>query len=457
MSLNKLFVYVISVVTTLVCFLLMDTSLYETVSIFLSAYFIFNFIDSIGKSYNVLDIPILFTLFQCLIMPMVIYREFNDDYFTIALRYDMTVSEERYYGFMLPAIIMMIVGMKLPLDRFFKTEINYSRFLKSSKEYLQGKGSAGLLLIIIGLVAGILQVFAPGELGYLMYLINKLFFVGIFYILFSEFKNKYLYVGGGVVILFAQTIATGMFGELVYTLLLAFLLLALGRNYSLRKKIGLSALGFVFVLLMQSIKSEFRRETWVAHEVESKSSTFLNLVVERLQNPFVYSDKYEIFPIVVRFNQGMIVGKVLDYVPNRVPFYGGETIATSLAASFVPRVLWPEKPIAGGKLNMEQFTGLIIEGYSMNVSPFGEAYANFGETEGIIFMFIYGLFFNVVIFFLSRKAIIRPTIVLWFPILFINSIQIETDILMTVNSLLKSLLFMAFCYWAADRFLRLKL
>ena len=72
-------------------------------------------------------------------------------------------------------------------------------------------------------------------------------------------------------------------------------------------------------------------------------------------------------------------------------------------------------------------------------------------------MFIYGLFFNVVIFFLSRKAIMRPTIVLWFPILFINSIQIETDILMTVNSLLKSLLFMAFCYWAADRFLRLKL
>lgn len=457
MSLNKVFIYLISILITLAGALLLETSFYETIAVFLSTYFILGFIESIGKTYNILDIPILFAVFQCLIMPMVIYREFNDDYFAIALKYDMSVPQEQYYGFMVPAIAFMIFGMKLPLARLMHQKENLPLLLNNAKTYLQGKGSVGLLLIIIGLVAGFLQVFAPGELGYIMYLFNKLFFVGIFYILYSEYKNKYLFIGGGVVLLFAQTIATGMFGELVYTLLLAFLLIFLGRNISFPRKIALSLLGLVFVVLMQSIKSDFRKETWGGKEVESKSSTFLNLVIERIQTPFAFSDKYELFPIVVRFNQGMIVGKVLDYVPGRVPYYEGETIFTSLAASFVPRFLWPDKPIAGGKLNMLQFTGLVIEGYSMNVSPFGEAYANFGVTEGIIFMFFYGLFFNFVIFFLTRKAQSRPTILLWFPILFINSIQIETDILMTVNSLLKSLLFMAFCYWAADRFLRLKL
>ena len=457
MSLKQLLLLTISFLITLAGYLLLETSFYETISVFLSAYFLLGFIDSIGKSYNILDIPILFALFQCLIMPMVIYREFNDNYFTIALKYDMSVPEEQYYSFMVPAIIMMILGMKFPVSRSVKYSTIYPQVLTNAKAYLQGKGSGGLLLMIVGVAAGFLQIFVPGELGYVMYLFNKLFFVGLFYILYSEYKNKYLYIGAGLVLLFANTIATGMFGELVYTLLLAFILIMLGKRISFNRKIGMAFLGFLFIVLMQSVKSDFRKITWGGKEVESKSSTFLNLVVERIQNPVIFSDKYELFPIVVRFNQGMIIGKVINYVPRQVPYYEGETIATSLAASFVPRLLWPDKPIAGGKLNMLQFTGLVIEGYSMNVSPFGEAYANFGATEGIIFMFFYGLFFNLVVFFLTRKAKTRPTILLWFPILFINSIQIETDILMTVNSLLKSLLFMAFCYWGASRFLNLKL
>jgi hypothetical protein len=93
----------------------------------------------------------------------------------------------------------------------------------------------------------------------------------------------------------------------------------------------------------------------------------------------------------------------------------------------------------------------------MNIGPFGESYGNFGPTGGVVFMFFYGLFFNLAIYLLLRYVKNRPTIILWFPILFLNSIQIETDILMTVNSLIKNCLFLAFCYWAADRFMRLKL
>ena len=106
---------------------------------------------------------------------------------------------------------------------------------------------------------------------------------------------------------------------------------------------------------------------------------------------------------------------------------------------------------------MEYFTGLIIEGYSMNVGPFGEAYGNFGSTGGIIFMLFYGLFFNLAIFFLLKVSKSKPTIILWFPIIFLNAIQVETDILMTVNSVIKNCLFVAICYWGASRFMRIQL
>jgi hypothetical protein len=173
--------------------------------------------------------------------------------------------------------------------------------------------------------------------------------------------------------------------------------------------------------------------------------------------PGRFFDKEKNFPIVVRFNQGMIQAKVMDYIPQYRPYAEGSTIFNTLAASFVPRFLWPDKPIAGGHWNMEYFTGLIIKGYSMNIGPLGESYGNFGSPGGIYFMFFYGFFFNLSIFLLLRVASRRPTIILWFPIIFLNAIQVETDILMTVNSVIKNCLFVAFCYWAADRFMRIQL
>ena len=93
----------------------------------------------------------------------------------------------------------------------------------------------------------------------------------------------------------------------------------------------------------------------------------------------------------------------------------------------------------------------------MNIGPFGEAYGNFSVTGGILFMLFYGLFFNFAIYILLRIAQSRPTIILWFPIIFLNAIQVETDILMTVNSVIKNCLFVALIYWGANRFLRIQL
>ncbi|MBP6687991.1 MAG: hypothetical protein KA160_09045 [Lacibacter sp.] len=429
----------------------------EILGIGMFTYYLLNFIDSIGKSYNPLDIPILLALFQCMVMPTVVYRVYNDQALVVALKYDMGVTAETYFSFMFPAILLFILGIKLPQITIANYQQKFFVAVNNAKHYLTGKGNMGILLMAIGVVIGFMQVFIPGELRYVAYLFSKLLYVGILYVYFSDLKNRNLFLISGIVFILLQALAMAMFGELVFTLALGIMLVFLGKKVSSFLKFGITIIGFVFLILVQSIKGDYRAIAWSGQTEQGNSGAFFSLLLDRIQNPQQFFDWGLMFPTVVRANQGMIIGKVMMHVPANEPFAEGETIFTTLAASFVPRLLWPDKPKSGGHENMLRFTGFKIEGYSMNISPMGEAYGNFGVNGGIVFMFFYGLFFSLVIVLLFNIIRKRPTLILWFPTIFLNSIQMETDILMCVNSLIKNLLFVWFCYWAADRFLRLKL
>jgi len=459
MNYSPLIIFFSSILICLGFYFSIDATTYEVVSIFLFSYFILTFLHSIGKDYNINQITILFAIFQLLIMPIIVYRVYNDDKLVAALFYNMQTPEEQYFGYILPAIILMIFGIQIPLFRYGSKSLQIKKSISNCRIFLKGKSNIGIIMMVIGLSTGILEPFMPTALKYVVYLFSKLLFVGIFYVLFSEVKNKRFYITLGVVALLFQTILQGMFGELVYTLILGLLLILLGKRIAFKNKIILAVIGFFFVLILQTIKGEYRAYAWKGESQNGKTNTeiFFSLIYDRISNPLAFIDKENMFPVVTRFNQGLIQDKVMNYVPAIRPYAGGSTIINSLFGSFVPRFLWPEKPNAGGKWNMEYFTGLIIEGYSMNIGPFGEAYGNFGTNGGIIFMFFYGLFFNIVLYIIIQIAKNRPTIILWFPVLFLNSIQIETDILMTVNALVKNCIFAALCFWAADRFMRIQL
>ena len=146
--------------------------------------------------------------------------------------------------------------------------------------------------------------------------------------------------------------------------------------------------------------------------------------------------------MAIRINQGWLVAMTMKRVPAKFDFAYGETIWQSVAAAFLPRFIWPEKPNAGGKANLKRFWGYDLVGFSMNIGPFGEAYANFDVLGGIVYMFFYGLFFNFMLTSILKFAEKRPTIVLWLPFLFYYSITVETDLLTTMSSLVKGLIFM---------------
>lgn len=93
----------------------------------------------------------------------------------------------------------------------------------------------------------------------------------------------------------------------------------------------------------------------------------------------------------VRLNQNDFVGKAMFWTGVRRPFAEGSTIWVGLTA-WIPRILWPGKPVLGGSGNMvTNYTGQVLsETTSFGVGQVLEFYVNFGTTSVIFGFIIFG-------------------------------------------------------------------
>lgn len=454
---NNLLAFIVSAFVTFV-FSQIGATFYEGISIFLFVYFFVLFYKSVGVSYNLIAIPILLLVSECLIGSVLVYRYYNDHPFIIAFQYYMFIDAETYFAYVVPATIAMIIGLVLPFRSKNAQTQSIKDAISRTKRYLEEKSNIGRFLIIIGASALILKIFSPYELEYVFYLLEKLIVIGAFYIYFSKDPYRTHFMLGAVFLLLLQSIFQGMFGDLVYILILGGLLILLNKQFSHFKKISFILLLTFFILSIQSIKTEYRRLTWYGGGGDrNQTEIFTTLLFDKMTAPEQIFTMEGFMPVVVRMNQGMIVSRVMGYIPEKKPFADGETILNSTFSTFVPRIFWPDKPIAGGKYNMQRFTGMEVEGYSMNVGVIGEAYGNFGKNGGVVFMFVYGVFFNLIFYFLIGLLKKNPTLILWVPFIFVNAVQAETDTLMTINSTIKNILFVGLLYWSFKRYLKIKL
>ncbi|MFN9709997.1 MAG: hypothetical protein ACK55K_01140, partial [Bacteroidota bacterium] len=223
---------------------------------------------------------------------------------------------------MIPAVLAMIIGIELLFMQTKTRKIILHNTFANTRVYLQGKSIIGIVFMSVGLISGFISPFLPAGFDYLGYLLGKLLFVGIFYVLCSEIRNKKLYIIIGVSSLIIQTIINGMFGELIYTSILGLMLLMIGNKKSFSFKMTLVIVGSVVVLILQSIKAEYRSFAWYGKGAlgQSNSEVFFNLIGDRIRNPEHFFDKEKNFAFVLRFNQGMLQAKVMNYVPRIRPY-----------------------------------------------------------------------------------------------------------------------------------------
>lgn len=433
----------------LICILVLSltTQLYTLLSITLSLIIFYCMLDKFGKGIVLMETMAFYACVIYLIMPLMGYSVYTrQSYIATLWKKQMPIPFETYYSFILPAICSYLLGQFIisywagRMDEGSKMNTLYAKI----REQLSVPSKIGIVLIATGICFYFIKVYTPGPLAAVASFGYLLIFPGLLYVHFQPtFKGKiwiYLLVA---TFFLRDAISTGMFTVSFYMSITIVSFFLIGRKIRFPVKLAAVALGISGFFILQLVKGSFRKSAWKQTYTGSKAELFQNLVFKTAGNFNQIFSENAFFPIYLRLNQGWTTALVIRRIPAIQPYDEGASIVSTVAASMVPRVLWPDKPEAGGVYNMQHFAGFRIKGWSVNIGPVGEAYGNFGVNGGIIYMFFFGLFLGgayTLVFRISRK---KALIILWIPLLFFEvTYCMENDTLQALNSLIKAAFFL---------------
>ncbi|MBU2652034.1 MAG: hypothetical protein KKA81_13985 [Bacteroidetes bacterium] len=417
----------------------------------LSLVIFMKFVNDIGNKIEIRDVIALIAALQWLVGPILAYNFLPEHPL-----YYMSVSEEVYMNYVFTGTFIFIIGMYLPIAR--ERTIGKEQF-EVLENFVQNRKSLGYILIGIGLLFSFMSKFVPGSLAFLFYLLGNMQFVGIFIVLFADKSfSKWIVFGAVMGALILNSVAIGMFHELIIWMLFTFLIVAFIVKMGMGVKITIMVTGIVVMLLIQSIKEEYRYLTWYSTSNKSNTEIFQDILFQRLTDPRYLFQEEVLNNAGARLNQGWIISRIMDHIPRRNTFVKGETVKNAISAALLPRVLAPSKAKAGGHENFERFTGIeLAKGTSMNLSIIGEAYGNFGVTGGILFMLILGLLYNGIIVLIIKLSHNNPTLILWLPLLFFQVIKAETDFAIVINHLVKSAMVIFVVFYVSKSIFKIRM
>jgi hypothetical protein len=409
-------------------------------------------LDKLGKGIVLRELLALHGCVVCLLMPILGYLIYNHNNRLAALwvRY-MPVSDDLYFGLALPGMTGFIFAVCWPVSTPPASDVGppLQSVLLKVKAKLEKMPHTGLLLLVIGVGVFGFADYLPQSLQFAFLLFYFSAFAGLLYVYFTPHLNYKT----GILVLFGlfiiyHALRSGMFTIIAYMGITLFSFFFLGRKSPMWKKLLGFTIGVFLLLIIQSVKQSYRKITWTGGYQGNKAVLFTSLAQSKLATTDLLSaDAF--FPMYYRANQGYNVAMVMRRIPALQPYDNGVNLARTFASAFVPRVLWPDKPESGGKFNMQYYTGYVIEGWSTNVGPIGEAYGSFGVLGGIIYMIFLGVFIRWAyrkVFILANRT---PLMLLWIPVLFYQVVySMESDTLQILNSLTKS----AFFIWVLTKF-----
>ncbi len=400
--------------------------------VILSTYFtyvLYLFINSLGRSIPIFESLLLIASSQWLIGPSIEYLFPSNHY-----KYFMYVDENVYFAYALPAVLSLHIG-----SNFFAFPASAVAIQKQFANLISTNKRLPLLLILSGVLIQMSSSIIGGELGFLAYLLSQVRYIGVLLLLFQNQNRSWLILILTLSIIFTLSVISGFFHEFILWALF------LGSYYfilhppRLLLKVGLVIGTVVFLVIIQSIKQNYR-STAENLSFDQKITLFTNLFINKASvdtKQFIKNSSAQ----NVRLNQGWIISAIMKNVPKRKPYAEGETIKNALYAALIPRIIDPTKKKAGGREDFMKYTGLYLgEQTSMGMSVLGEFYANFGKWGGIWAIGIYGFFLSFFLRFVFVKSRLKNVAYIVVPILFLQVLKAETDLVTVLNHLIKSTL-----------------
>jgi hypothetical protein len=403
------------------------------------------FVGQLGKSLPIMELMLLIAGLQWIIGPVIEYYAPS-----MHFKYYMYVPEPVYMGYIVPAYLAFagIVFFKLKKLTIINLPVwNFAQY----ERY-------GLAIFIIGVAFDIFGGYLPGALAFFAFILSNFKFAGAIILYFSTNKKLKNLFYVSIVYLFLISLARAMFHDFILWSIFFYMFWAIRKQPSLKYIFFTFIVGGLFVVTLQTVKTAYRAEVWGGYS-GNKIALFSGLFFESLlNNPIASEDEGIDTQNNVRLNQGWIISAIMDHVPEEQPFFEGKTITDALSASLLPRFLAPDKVIAGGRENFRNFTGLQIgDGTSMGISIIGEAYGNYNVIGGIIFMGIWGWILVTVWLFLVKYGYKNPLFFAVLPIVFLQVIKAETELVVVLNHMTKSLIVVFAFFYFAKKVLKWKL
>jgi hypothetical protein len=356
----------------------------------------------------------------------------------------MPVEAGRYFGLAIPGVLALLLGANAALALWQREERPAFERIEAT---LRDKPWLPFLLVALGFLGAWLYPLAPAGLRAVTYFVYWLCLTGSFYFLFWDGKWKWLILAALYLIFLRWSLGSTQAGLPLWTLVFAALLLLYRHRTPGWKQALLYGAAFALVLLALQVKFDFRtamRKAGMPKDLPTQVQIFGEAF---LQGDSAFFSSYRWTRTLDRFNQGYHVAKAMVHTPAHEPYARGETIGRAALGALVPRLLWPDKPRAGGHDLYERFAGEKLS-YSANLGPLGEAYVNFGPRGAVLTLLLYGLLLGAWYAGLARLALRRwPALLLWLPFIFAPLLSLETDFATVLNHGVKATVFAAAMLW----------
>lgn len=426
---------------------------YSCIIIFLII--LFKVIVNYGKSVNLLNLIQLHSCIVYLVAPTIGYLFYGiENEISNIWKAFMPISSADYFKFMIPALIAFYTGM----DSLYSAKLDKEISVEIGKVHtaLVSKKDVALQLVLIGFISYYLALVVPVFLTFVFNILFSLIFPGLFYLVFSRNKNKFditiiCFILGWVVL---AAIKSTMFTIVMYMGVTVSGVLLYNLSLSFFQKLVISLIAFWGILTVQYTKLELRH----FRENEKSDISITKFFTTFIKNTSILKGNIDpnlFFPIYIRINQGRLTANVLKNIPSHKDYDNGDRLFTAVMSSVVPRLFWPDKPMAGGRFNMKYYANIQLDKASMNVGPIGEAYGSFGPPGAYVYMFLFGAFISLTIRYFLKLCLRRPLLIFWLPVLFFQTVYCsETDSLQVFNSIFKTAFLLFFIFKLFPGFIR---
>jgi len=413
----------------------------------LFAYSFIWYIDTLGKEIAIVPVVALIASAQWLVGPYFAYT-----FGAVTYKYFMYVDEATYFSFVFPAVLAFIIGMQLVAPK-----ITIASLQNHIKTHAALRPRTVYYFYASGILAGLLSPYVPGPLRFPFFLLSQFTFIAIIYFLVLRLNGRWLALVFAFVSILINSANDGLFHlVLLWSALIISYVCAELRVGFFVKLIGI-VLAVLLIAQLQAAKAQYRLIILL-----DPSQAGISTLISTMQNVAVFNPSQEQRAAInygqlnARLNQGWIISAVMSYVPDYLPFEGGNTIVLAMRDSIAPRLL-VNKRQAKVSDYFEKYTGLSVSSNtSFGISVLGEAWINFGQF-GILFMGVFGAFYGGVLRWAAHISKTYPTIILWMPLLFLQAIKAETELLVVLNHIIKSGVFIWAIYYVSYKYLRIRI